>query len=561
MASSSGTRYQPVRTLVVFALVVAAMYGVMALSHTWTPRLGLDLRGGTTITLTARNTTGSGSVSATSLELARGIIQQRVDAMGVGETEVTTEGDRNIVVSVPTAQREELVKLVGRTAQLSFRNVFSVAQSTIAATPSPGASGTSGTPTPSGTAPGLPTAPASPTPTAPGLPTAPAASPGASSSPSGSTDPAEDKSIDAALTWTPTAEDGTRFQAWNCGDPVDTKVSQAVFVCDKVGQKYLLGPVIIQGTQVNDASYGIPQNQVSYVVNLDFTKQGASNFTKATTYLAQQADPMNRFAIVLDDEVVSAPSVSQPITAGSAEISGTFTQADAAELANVLKYGALPLAFDVASVENVSATLGGEQLQGGLIAGAIGLALVLIYSFIYYRGLGIIVVGSLALAGAMTYAVMTLLGASVGFALNLPGIAGAIVAIGMTADSFIIYFERIRDEIREGRPLRSAIETGWKKARGTVIISDAVQLLSAVVLYLLAIGSVKGFAFTLGLTTVIDLAIIFFVTKPLMTLLGRTKFFGEGRKGSGLEAEHMGVSRQSLLGLRGRRRPSTTKEA
>ena len=534
------------------------MYVLMAVGNNWTPRLGLDLRGGTTITLTAKNTTGSGSVSASSLELARNIIQQRVDALGVGETEVTTQGDRNIIVSVPTAQREELVKLVGRTAQLNFRNVFLVAQSVL---PNPSAS-PSGTPTPSATAPGLPTAPATPTPTPPGLPTAPAtatANPSGSGTPSGTTNPTEDKGVDTALLWQPTQQDAAKFQAWQCGDAPNTG-SEAVFACDKVGQKYLLGPVVIKGTEVNNASYGIPQNGVQYVVTMDFNKQGAANFTKATTFLSSQQDPMNRFAIVLDDEVVSAPSVTTVIPTGQAEITGQFSQTEAADLANVLKYGALPLAFDVATVENVSATLGGDQLKAGLIAGAIGLILVLAYSFLYYRGLGIIVVGSLALAGVVTYAAMVLLGASVGFALNLPGIAGAIVAIGMTADSFIIYFERIRDEIREGRPLRSAIETGWVKARGTIVISDAVQLLSAVVLFILAIGAVKGFAFTLGLTTLIDLAIVFFVTKPLMTLLGRTKFYGEGRKGSGLEAEHMGVSRQSLLGLRGRR-TQTKKEA
>jgi preprotein translocase subunit SecD len=253
----------------------------------------------------------------------------------------------------------------------------------------------------------------------------------------------------------------------------------------------------------------------------------------------------------LDGVSISAPSVNEPIAGGRAEISGNFTQKSATELANVLKYGALPLAFDVSEVNNVSATLGGDQLRAGIIAGIIGLMLVIGYCFLYYRGLGIVVVASLGIAGILTYASMVLLGSSVGFALNLPGIAGAIVAIGITADSFVIFFERIRDEVREGRSLRTAVETGWRRARQTILIADTVTMLSALVLFVLAIGSVRGFAFTLGLTTLIDVVVVFLFTKPLMTLLARTKFFGGGHKFSGLDPEHLGV--QALPGSRSRR--------
>jgi preprotein translocase subunit SecD len=212
----------------------------------------------------------------------------------------------------------------------------------------------------------------------------------------------------------------------------------------------------------------------------------------------------------------------------------------------VLSYGALPLSFEVSSVENVSAKLGGDQLQAGILAGLIGLALVLAYSILYYRGLALVVSMSLVIAGVLTWALLVLLGQSLGLALNLPGIAGAIVAIGVTADSFIIYFERIRDEVRDGRSLRTAIETGWIRSRKTILAADSVSLLSALVLFVLAIGAVKGFAFTLGLTTMIDIAVVFFFTKPLMTLLGRTKFFGEGHRFSGFEKEHMGASKPPL---------------
>jgi len=243
--------------------------------------------------------------------------------------------------------------------------------------------------------------------------------------------------------------------------------------------------------------------------------------------------------------------VSSAIPGGQAQITGNFDQKSANELANVLKYGALPLAFDVSEVSNVSATLGGEQLSAGITAGIIGLILVVGFCFLYYRGLGIVVVASLGIAAMITYACIVLLGESVGFALNLPGIAGTIVAIGVTADSFVIYFERIRDEVRDGRSLRTAVETGWRRARQTVLIADSVSLLSALILFILAIGSVKGFAFTLGLTTLIDIIIVFFFTKPLMSLLARTKFFGSGHRWSGLEPNHLGV--QALPGARPRK--------
>jgi preprotein translocase subunit SecD len=329
--------------------------------------------------------------------------------------------------------------------------------------------------------------------------------------------------------------------------------------------KYLLSPVAITGTQVVSADSGIPQGQLSYVVNLKFNSIGTTSFSDATTYLCSKMSPQNQFAVVLDGKVISSPQLngntgtSCPINGGEAQISGHFTQNSAADLANVLKYGALPLSFDISSVDNISPTLGGEQLRAGIIAGIIGLILVGGYCLLYYRGLGLVTLGSLVIAGITTYAAMVLLGEAVGFTLSLAGIAGAIVAIGVTADSFIVYFERIRDEIREGRTLRTALQTGWAKARGTILMADGVSLLSAIVLFVLSVDQVKGFAFTLGLTTVIDLIICFFFTHPIVTVLGRTRFWGQGRRGSGLEAEHMGVTESQLLGRRSRRSASRAK--
>jgi preprotein translocase subunit SecD len=546
----------PGRTLIIFGVIVAALYGLMALSNNWTPKLGLDLQGGTTITLTAQNTDGTGQIDPNSLQLARTIIQSRVDSLGVGETEVTTSGDRQIIVSVPNVQQDELVRLVGQTAVLRFRAVYAAEAvappPTAEPTPEPSGAGSpaptaepttepsAGAPSASPTgdrrpAPQLPTAPpppSTPRPTAPGQGTPP------------------DKAID----WQPTEADQADFAAFTCDqkDAYPDVSDQPLVACNQEStEKYLLGPTLIEGTQLTTAAAGVPQNQVQWVVNLEFNSEGGATFEDVTGTLATRQPPENQFAIVLDSEVISAPSVSSAIPGGRAEISGNFNQQSATELANVLKYGALPLAFEVSEVSNVSATLGGEQLRAGIIAGVIGLILVVGFCFLYYRGLGIVVVSSLAVAGLITYAAVVLLGDSVGFALNLPGIAGMIVAIGVTADSFVIYFERIRDEVRDGRSLRTAIETGWTRARRTILIADAVSMLSAIILFILAIGSIKGFAFTLGLTTLIDVAVVFFFTKPLMTLLGRTKFFGQGRKWSGLEPDHLGVD--ALPGTRSRR--------
>jgi preprotein translocase subunit SecD len=571
------TTGHPGRTLIVLAVLVAGLITLLAVSGTWTPKLGLDLRGGTTITLTAKNTTGTGTVDPNSLQLAKTIIQSRVDSLGVGESEVTTSGDNQIIVTVPNVQQDELVRLVGQTAVLRFRAVYAAEQ---VQPPEPPPTATS-EPTQGGTAPptGEPTAgpsesanapsdeasaPPSPEPSGnnkplPSLPTAPPVPVDQACMPADGKGTPPDK----ALEWQPSEACQAAFAEFTCETKVNDVADQGLFACNQEKtEKYLLGPTLIEGDQLTTAVAGIPQNNVNWVVNLEFNPEGATTFEQATRELSAKSEPQNRFAIVLDGVSISAPSVNEPIPGGRAEISGNFTQKSATELANVLKYGALPLAFDVSEVNNVSATLGGEQLRAGIIAGIIGLALVVGYCFLYYRGLGIVVVASLGLGAVITYACMVLLGSSVGFALNLPGIAGAIVAIGITADSFVIYFERIRDEVREGRSLRTAVETGWRRARQTILIADTVSLLSALVLFVLAIGAVKGFAFTLGLTTLIDVAVVFLFTKPLMTLLARTKFFGGGHPLSGLDPEHLGV--QALPGSRSRRpvvpRPAAVSE-
>ena len=567
----------PGRTLIVLGVLVAGLITLMAVSGTWVPKLGLDLQGGTTITLTAQNTSGGGTVDPNSLQQAKTIIQNRVDSLGVGESEVTTAGDKQLIVTVPNVQRDELVQLVGQTAVLRFRAVLAAEQ--VAPPVTEPVPTETGSPAPSEE----PTAPASeePTPPTAGVPSddasaVPEPTPAQSGNnrpfpalPTAPPQPAGEACLsadgqgippDQAMAWQPNETCTAAFGEYTCDQKLPDISDQPLFACDRDGtEKYLLGPTLIEGDQLTSATAGIPQNNVTWVVNLEFNAEGAVAFEEATRELSTKTDPQNRFAIVLDGESISAPSVSAPIPGGRAEITGNFTQKTATDLANVLKYGALPLAFEVSEVNNVSATLGGEQLRAGIIAGIIGLALVVAYCFAYYRGLGIVVVTSLLIAGVITYACMVLLGSSVGFALNLPGIAGAIVAIGVTADSFVIYFERIRDEVRDGRSLRTAVETGWQRAKQTILIADAVSMLSAVVLFILAIGSVKGFAFTLGLTTVIDVLVVFMFTKPLMTLLARTKFFGGGHPLSGLDPGHLGV--KALPGVRARRPSVATMAA
>ena len=547
MATTTG---HPGRTLIILGVLIAGLITLMAVSGTWIPKLGLDLRGGTTITLTAKNTTGTGAVDPNSLQLAKTIIQSRVDSLGVGESEVTTSGDNQIIVTVPNVQQDELVRLVGQTAVLRFRAV-NAAEQIQPPEPTPSATGE-----PSSGA----TAQPSGEPSAGNSETAKAPSPAASAPKSGNNAPMpalptappvpldqacvapDGKGVppDQALDWQPTEACQAAFAEFTCETKVTEVADQGLFACNQEKtEKYLLGPTLIEGNQLTKAVAGIPQNNVNWVVNLEFNPEGSAAFEKATRQISQQSEPQNRFAIVLDGVSISAPSVNEAIPGGRAEISGNFTQKSATERANVLKYGALPLAFDVSEVNNVSATLGGEQLRAGIIAGIIGLALVVGYCFLYYRGLGIVVVASLGVAGIITYACMVLLGSSV-------------------ADSFVIFFERIRDEVREGRSLRTAVETGWRRARQTILIADTVSMLSALVLFVLAIGSVKGFAFTLGLTTLIDVLVVFMFTKPLMTLLARTKFFGGGHRLSGLDPEHLGV--QALPGSR-TRRPSVARPA
>jgi len=314
-----------------------------------------------------------------------------------------------------------------------------------------------------------------------------------------------------------------------------------------VPYKFVLDQAKVLGSDIHSAS-ATPQTSSTYwQVNLNFNSAGGKAFGDLTTQMYDQygksATPLDDLAVVLDGQVISFPSINQgPIVGGSAVIYGSFDQAQATNLATVLSYGSLPLSFHQEAEETITPQLGHDQLTAGLLAGAIGLILVICYLLFYYRGLAIVAVSSLAIAALLTYLSVIVLGKYQGFALSLAGIAGLIVAVGITADSFVVFFERLRDEVREGgKSLRAAVEHGWVRARRTILVSDTVSFLAAALLYYFSIGDVKGFAFTLGLTTIIDLVVVFTFTKPTMTLLARTKFFGGGHPLSGLDPVRLGA--------------------
>jgi preprotein translocase subunit SecD len=344
------------------------------------------------------------------------------------------------------------------------------------------------------------------------------------------------------------------FTAFTCtsAKPDDSKPEYYLLACDtEATTKFLLAPAKVNGTDIKGASAGLPQQSIGseWQVQLQFKSGGTKRWADLTTAskklpeITSGCGPpqgCNAVAIVLDGIVQSYPRIDEPILGGDAQITGGFTQKEASDLANVLKYGALPIQFERQQVVSVSATLGQDQLDAGLLAGAIGLILVILYSLLYYRGLGLVTIASLIFAGALTYATVVLLGHAISYTLTLAGIAGVIVAIGITADSFIIYFERLRDEVREGRTLRSAVERGWARAVRTILAADFISLLAAGVLYFLSIGSVRGFAFTLGLSTLIDILVVFIFTKPIVTLMVRSKLFGSGKPWTGLSPHQLG---------------------
>ncbi|MEV0203298.1 protein translocase subunit SecD [Nonomuraea sp. NPDC050691] len=607
MARPTSSHSKPGRTLLLLLALILALGGTMFLQKAFTPKLGLDLAGGTTVTLSPVTQNGAAPPQEI-LDRAVNIIRDRVNGTGISDAEVAKSGD-NIIISIPGVGQSEAIKLVATTAELRFRQVLAMEATQLpqelpTQAPTPGASPngsaspnasaspsaksqpsstrSAGTPGPSVSPTGkaLSSALTAPTPTATGGAAKPETTRGAqsdqrqqrqkgqeakatptpSASPSGTQQPADPgmntAGIDPAVL--------KQFQALDCTDPkkrgqgVQDDPNKQYAACESDGSyKYVLDKAKVVGTDIDTASAGVRQGTTEWLVQLDFKSKGASAWATLTAQAVSAPDPRNKVAVVLDGVVITAPNIISAIPGGRAEITGGFDQKSATDLAEQLKYGALPLKFERSSVDTVSSTLGQDQLQGGLVSGIIGLALVVVYCLLYYRGLGIVAVLSLVVATILTYTAVVVLGHNANFRLSLPHIIGLVVSIGITADSFIVYFERIRDEMKEGRrTLRAAVEVAWVRARRTILIADAVMFIAAVVLYALAVGGVAGFAFAMGLTTLIDILVVFMFTKPFIAMLARLKFFAKGHPLSGLDSERMSADHGGSAG-----RTTTPQEA
>tara|TARA_B100000519_G_scaffold161361_2_gene143648 strand:- start:6388 stop:8115 length:1728 start_codon:yes stop_codon:yes gene_type:complete len=503
------------RALIGLLAITGVLFGINALGvyvfqqSSWAPELALDLQGGTQIVLEAQTEDGV-APSDEQMQQAVTIIRQRVDASGVGEADVTTEGGTNIVVQIPGEADEQTRERIEASAQLQLRAVLFAGSAPNTYV------GEDGNATPY------------PTPD-PTLEATPSIEP---------TDGSDTNWITPALQ--------AEFLAYDCADPANDPANapadEPLITCDAGNTiKYILGPVELDGSSIDDATSGLEQTTNRWAVNLDFDDEGTQIFGEISQRLYGATSPLDQFAFVLDGYVLTAPQMNSIILGGNPSITGDFTQESAQVLADQLKYGALPLSFEVVSSDTISATLGTQQLQAGLIAGLIGLGLVAVYSLIVYRTLGFVIIASLGVMAVLTYIMLAILAWRMGFRLSLAGVAGLIVAIGFTADSFIVYFERIRDELRDGKTITSAVEDGWSRAKRTIYISKSINILAAVVLYVLADATVKGFAFTLGLTTAIDILIFILFTHPVMQLLARTRFFGSGHPLSGMDPAALGA--------------------
>lgn len=542
MATKSSTPVRKAaRSLAWLGAIIVVLAGVVvgnSLWGNWQPgfKLALDLSGGTQIILAPA--VADASPSAEELEQAVAIIRQRVDATGVAEAEISTLGN-NIVVALPGEPDQETLDRIQASAKLEFRAVL------LADLPSNQAidDGVEDDADPEAT-PGADDSEATPAP---------------------SETPTAEPTDGSDLAWI-TPELQEEFDTFDCGtlDTADTNVADPdvpLVTCEVDGSiKYLLGPVEVDGANVTDAAARQRQGANGallgdWAVYPTFDEVGTREFAAVTTRLVGLSGVRNQFATVLDGKVIIAPQTNGAITNGQPEISGGFTQDSATVLANQLKFGALPLSFTVQSRDTINATLGEAQLQAGLLAGIIGLILVVIYSLFQYRALASVTIASLLVAGGLTYLVITILAQHYNYRLSLAGVAGLIIAIGMTVDSFIVYFERVRDELRDGRGVIGAVEAGWKRALRTIYAAKGVNLLSAVVLYIFAVGNVRGFAFTLGITVLIDVLVVVLFTHPMLQLLAQTRFFSSGHPLSGLDPAALGAV------YRGRAEFRVTKEA
>ncbi|HUH52982.1 MAG TPA: protein translocase subunit SecD [Microbacteriaceae bacterium] len=552
------------KSLLALVIIIAAIAGLIGIGVArgetgWTPKLALDLQGGTQILLAPKQADGT-QVTGEQLDQAVSIIRQRVDASGVAEAEITTQGNQNIVVSIPGKADEATLARIEASAKMDMRAVLLI-----------------------GPAEMLPIEDAEEAESLDGVEEVESLDGVADAETSENSDDPQDTQTDVE------AEDETdspvdlgpihpeplptspsdpawltpallnEFQNFSCNADlsllnVDAPLDKPLITCDvSKTLKYILSPVeedaqgnILSGESIADAEAvqettesGATTNQ--WAVQLKLNDNGTKLFGQMSTRLFGASAPMDQFAFVLDGSVLIAPTMQAQIFNGRPSITGGYTQETSMLLADQLKFGALPIGFTVQSQDDISATLGTNQLQAGLLAGLIGFLLVMIYSLFQYRVLGSVTIASLVIAGIVTYLLLVLMSWRQGYRLSLAGVAGVMVAVGFTADSFIVYFERIRDELRDGRYLSEAVDAGWKRAIRTILASDGINLLAAIILFVLAVGNVQGFAFTLGLTTIVDVLIVTLFTHPLLVLLSQTKFYRSGHRLSGLDPQQLGA--------------------
>jgi preprotein translocase subunit SecD len=511
----------------VFSIAIVAVPLIAVFATDTTPQLGLDLQGGISVVLAPKE---GFSAPSDTLGQAVNIIRNRVDSLGVAEPEISRQGN-NIIIDLPGVKdRDKALRIVGQTAELRFRPVLqTLPAENVAVT------------TTTTTVPTATTAPGATTTTAAGGTTTTTA-PGATSTtvqrgvvaPQATTSTASTATTATTVpAATPPAESTTTTTVAPLTGVVKTTedvADQEVVLPIRDGSaeagaaRLRLGPALMTGADVKTAS-AVFQSGQGWVVNLSFTGEGFGKFNDlAAKYVGQQ------IAIVLDGVVQSYPVIRDAkFDSNNVEISGDFKEREAKDLALVLKYGALPVPLERQTVQDVSPSLGKEQLRSGIVAGLLGLALVAIYMLVYYRMLGLVIWAGLLLAAGALYVLTCWLGSSIGLTLTLSGVTGIIVSVGITVDSYVVYFERLKDEVRSGKTIRSSLDRGFSRSFRTILAADIVSLIGAALLYLLAIGSVRGFAFFLGISVLLDLFVAYFFMHPLVSIIGRKPAFTKAR--------------------------------
>ena len=482
------------------AIVVLPLIAVVATSTT--PQLGLDLQGGISVVLAPKQGT---KVESGTLGQAVNIIRNRVDSLGVAEPEISQQGN-NIIIDLPGVKdRDKALRIVGQTAELRFRGVLErLPAENVAVTTT------------------TTTAPASTTTTAAGGATTTTAAASTSTSVQrGSVEQAQATTTTAPPT-TPTTAAPVTGVVKTTDDIIDQVVVRPVSknLLDQGAARLQMTPTLMTGKDVKTAK-ALYRSGKGWVVLLNFTDDGFGKFQKvAEEWYTKQV------AIVLDGEVKSYPTIQDSkFTSNEVEISGNFKESEAKDLALVLKYGALPVPLERQTVQDVSPSLGKDQLHSGIAAGLIGLALVALYMLVYYRLLGMVIWAGLLLAAGALYTITSWLGSVIGLTLTLSGVTGIIVSVGITVDSYVVYFERLKDEVRSGKTIRSSLDRGFSRSFRTILAADFVSLIGAGLLYFLAVGSVRGFAFFLGLSTLLDIFVAYFFMHPLVSIIGRKESF------------------------------------